>query len=231
MGKKNKLSRFAENETYNNLFQLNYEDLISGFDNRFNWNKSFFKNDGDIIIELGCGKGEYTVGLAKRFPHKNFVGIDIKGARIWRGLKNAEEGNLNNVAFIRSRINLIEYMFGKKEVSEIWITFPDPRSRPSDENRRLTSPRFIDRYYKVLKPNGIINLKTDNIVFFEYTLDIIRDYGHELLYYTYDVYGEPNDEPVTGIQTFYEKMWIDHGTKIKYLKFRLAQKQSDDHLP
>jgi len=224
MGKINKLKRFAENETFDNMFQLGYEELVSGFEYRGNWNKKFFKNDGDITVELGCGKGEYTVGLAERFPEKNFVGIDIKGARIWKGLKNSEEGSLNNVAFIRSRINLIEYMFAEQEVSDIWITFPDPRSRPSDENRRLTSPRFIDRYYKVLKKGATINLKTDNIVFFEYTLDIIRDYGHELIYHTYDVYGEKNEEYLTGIQTFYEKIWLENGTKIKYLKFRLAER-------
>ena len=224
MGKKNKLQRFAENETFDNMFQLGYEELVSGFKNRGKWNNNFFNNDGDIIVELGCGKGEYTVGLAERFPEKNFVGIDIKGARIWKGLKNSEKGSLSNVAFIRSRINLIEYMFGEEEVSDIWITFPDPRSRPSDENRRLTSPRFIDRYYKVLKKGGTINLKTDNIVFFEYTLDIIRDFDHELIYHTYDVYGEKNEEYLTGIQTFYEKIWLENGTKIKYLKFRLADR-------
>lgn len=224
MGKKNKLQRFAENETFDNMFQLGYEELVSGFKNRGKWNNNFFNNDGDIIVELGCGKGEYTVGLAERFPEKNFVGIDIKGARIWKGLKNSEKGSLNNVAFIRSRINLIEYMFGEEEVSDIWITFPDPRSRPSDENRRLTSPRFIDRYYKVLKKGGTINLKTDNIVFFEYTLDIIRDFDHKLIYHTYDVYGEENEEYLTGIQTFYEKIWLENGTKIKYLKFRLADR-------
>lgn len=224
MGKKNKLQRFAENETFDNMFQLGYDDLVTGFEYRGNWNSGFFKNNNDIIVELGCGKGEYTVGLASRFPNKNFIGIDIKGARIWKGLKNTEQGNLDNVAFIRTRINLIEYIFGPSEVSEIWITFPDPRSRRSDENRRLTSPRYIDRYYKVLKPDGIINLKTDNIVFFEYTLDVIREHGHELLYKTYDVYGEPNEEILTGIQTFYEKMWLENGTKIKYLKFHLADR-------
>lgn len=204
------------------MFQLSYEELIEGFELRENWRADFFKNNNEIIVELGCGKGEYTVGLANRFPDKNFIGVDIKGARIWRGLKNTEEGNISNVAFIRSRINLIEYMFGKDEVDEIWITFPDPHPMTSKERRRLTSPRFIDRYYKVLKPGGIINLKTDNIIFFEYTLDVIRDHGHELLYTTYDVYGEKNDNVLTDIQTFYEKKWLANGTKIKYLKFRLA---------
>lgn len=221
MSKKNKLHHFAENETFDNMFQLSYEELIAGFKHKGSWNKDFFKNNNELSIELGCGKGEYTVGLASRFPEKNFIGVDIKGARIWRGLKDTEENELPNVAFIRSRINLIEYMFGPNEVGEIWITFPDPHPMTSKERRRLTSPRFIERYYKVLKPGGIINLKTDNIIFFEYTLDIIRDNGHELLYSTYDVYGEENDSVLTDIQTFYEKIWLKNGTKIKYLKFKL----------
>ncbi len=225
MSKKNKLQHFAENETFDNMFQLSYEHLISGFKHRGNWNKDFFKNSNDITVELGCGKGEYTVGLAERYQDRNFIGVDIKGARIWRGLKNTEEGDLKNVAFIRSRINLVEYMFGPKEVSEIWITFPDPHPMTSKERRRLTSPRFIERYYKILKPGGIINLKTDNIIFFEYTLDIIRENGHELLFCTYDVYGEENHSVLTDIQTFYEKIWLKNGTKIKYLKFRLKPQQ------
>jgi len=225
VSKKNKLFRFAENETFGNMFQLSYEQLVEGFELKGKWNSDFFKNDNDIIVELGCGKGEYTVGLAERFPEKNFVGIDIKGARIWRGLKNSEQNQINNVAFIRSRINLIEYMFAKDEVSEIWITFPDPHPMISKARRRLTSPRFIERYYKVLKPGGIINLKTDNIIFFEYTKDIIEENGHELLYNTYDVYGEENDRVLTDIQTFYEKKWLLNGTKIKYLKFRLKDRE------
>ncbi len=203
------------------MFQLSYEHLIDGFEYRNNWKNSFFNNNNEIVIELGCGKGEYTVGLAGMNPEKNFIGIDIKGARIWKGLKDTENYKLKNVAFIRSRINLIEYMFGKNEVSEIWITFPDPHPRAIKERRRLTSPQFIERYYKVLKPNGVINLKTDNIIFFEYTLDVIKEGGHELLECSYDVYGENVSETLTGIQTYYEKKWLENKTKIKYLKFRL----------
>lgn len=220
MSKKNKLEHFAENLTFDNMFQYSYEQVINGFDLKGNWNKDFFKNDNDIILELGCGKGEYSVGLAKYYPEKNFIGIDIKGARIWRGLKDCEEQNISNVAFIRTRINLIEFFFGKNEISEIWITFPDPFPLESNERKRLTSPQFLDRYSSLLKPGGIINLKTDNIIFFEYTLDVIREGGHELLYHTYDVYGEKNEEVLTSIQTFYEKKWLANGTKIKYLKFR-----------
>lgn len=203
------------------MFQLNYEQLVNGFELKGNWNKNFFKNQNDNMIELGCGKGEYTVGLAQLFPDRNFIGVDIKGARIWRGLVTADEKKLKNVAFVRSKINLIEYFFGQNEISEIWITFPDPHPSKIKEKRRLISPQFLNRYYDVLKPDGVIHLKTDNIILFEYTLDVIRDYGHELLYTTYDVYGEENDKALTQIQTFYEKKWLDIGTKIKYLRFSL----------
>lgn len=208
------------------MFQLNYEQLIKGFKLKGNWNSSFFNNKHEIVIELGCGKGEYTTGLAQLSPDKNFIGVDIKGARMWRGLVTTDEKKLKNVAFIRSKINLIEYFFGQNEVSEIWITFPDPHPSKIKEKRRLTSPQFLNRYYDVLKPDGIIHLKTDNIIFFEYTLDVIKDYGHELLYKSYDVYGEENDKALTQIQTFYEKKWLENGTKIKYLKFKLKPIES-----
>lgn len=204
------------------MFQYSYEQLVAGIEQRGNWSRMFFENNNEIILELGCGKGEYTVGLAQRYPDRNFIGIDIKGARIWRGLRDSNDEEIRNVAFIRSRINLIEYMFAKNEVSEIWITFPDPRPRQSDEQRRLTSPRFIERYKKVLKPGGIIHLKTDNIIFFEYTLDIIHENGFELLHCTYDVYGEEENNVLTEIQTYYENIWLKNGTKIKYLSFRLS---------
>lgn len=220
---KNKLMRFADNLTFDNLFQLLYEQLVKGFELKGNWNKSFFKNKGDIVLELGCGKGEYTVGLAERFPHKNFIGVDVKGSRINLGLNEAKEKNLTNVAFIRARINLIEHCFGENEVSEIWITFPDPQPRNIKTKKRLTSPWFLNRFSKFLKPNGIIHLKTDNILFFEYTQDVIRDYSHELLKLEYDVYASDMENEVSQIQTYYEKIWLKNGTKIKYLQFRLNQ--------
>jgi len=222
VGGKNKLQRFAENKTFGNLFQLQYHQVVKGFENKGKWGRNFFGNNHELILELGCGKGEYTVGLANEYRDKNYIGVDIKGARLWKGLKEARENNLTNVAFIRTRINLIEYYFGKDEVSEIWITFPDPQPNRIKVKKRLTSPWFLNSYARFLKPDGIIHLKTDNIIFFEYTLDIINEMGHELLYSTYDVYKtESVDSPLTQIQTYYEKIWLEHGTKIKYLKFRL----------
>jgi len=224
LGKKNKLAHFAENKTFGNLFQLHYEQLIKGFELKGNWAGDFFQNKNDLVLELGCGKGEYTTGLASRYPEKNFIGVDIQGARLWRGLKTVQEQNLKNAAFIRVRINLIPFIFHQDEVSEIWITFPDPRARKSDAKKRLTSPEFLERYKSFLKPGGIIHVKTDNIIFFENTLDVIKEGGHELLFSTYDVYGEDFDNEITQIQTFYEKIWLANGTKIKYLKFRLNEK-------
>ncbi len=221
MSTKNKLHHFAENLTFDNLFQLRYEEVIPGFPYSGKWATGFFKNNHDIILELGCGKGEYTVGLAKMHPDKNFIGADIKGARLWRGLKTTREENIKNAAFIRTRINLIQYYFSPEEISEIWITFPDPHAREVAERKRLTSPQFINYYRQILKPGGIIHLKTDNIILLEYTLDVIRDHGHELIELNYDVYAGGLDNEITQIQTYYEKMWLKHGTKIKYLKFRL----------
>ena len=222
MGGKNKLLRFAENKTFSNLIQLQYHEVVNGFKHKDNWSTNFFEKENELVLELGCGKGEYTVGLAGRNPNRNYIGVDIKGARLWKGLIAARENDLKNVAFIRTRINQVEFYFGKDEVSEIWITFPDPQPTRLKEKKRLTSPWFLHSYTKFLKPDGIIHLKTDNIIFFEYTLDIIKELGHELLYSTYDVYStEMEDSELVQIQTYYEQIWLKHGTKIKYLKFKL----------
>lgn len=221
MAGKNKLQRFAENLTFDNLFQAHYEELKQGFPLKGKWHSDFFKNDGDIILELGCGKGEYTTGLAERYPDKNFIGVDIKGSRLYLGLKYARDHGLKNVAFIRTRINLLEMCFGENEISEIWITFPDPQPRDVRAKKRLTSSWFLSSYRKFLKPGAIIHLKTDNIIFFESTLDVIKAEGHEILFQTDDAYHEGFDNELTQIQTYYEKKWLDYGTKIKYLEFKL----------
>lgn len=224
MGSKNKLKRFNENETFSNVIQPKREELTSGtFDLKGNWNSNFFKNDHPIVLELGCGKGEYTIALAHQFPDKNFIGIDIKGARFWRGAKTALEENLPNVAFIRTQIELIEYLFSQNEVSEIWITFPDPQIKYKRTKHRLTNREFLNRYKKVLKPQGIIHLKTDSEFMHGYTLGLLHGLDQEILYAHHDVYGnEYSPKEVTGIQTFYEKQYLEAGKKITYIAFKLG---------
>jgi tRNA (guanine-N7-)-methyltransferase len=221
LGRKNKLQRFAENRTFDNLFQYSYEEIIKGFPYKGKWNE-FFGNKNRIVLELGCGKGEYTIGLARRYPDTNFIGVDIKGARMWRGLKTSQDEGLNNVAFIRTRINLIEYFFDEREVNEIWITFPDPQVKESRERKRLTSPNFLKKYSSFLKPEGIVHLKTDGLLLYDYTREVIEQEGHILLYANEDIYGTDDlKNEVTGIQTFYEQKWLSNQTRIKYLKFKL----------
>ena len=220
---KKKRTRFSENDTFPNLFQLNYHQVLTeGFGLKGKWNRDFFGNDAPIIVELGCGKGEYTIGLAERMPENNYIGIDIKGARMWRGLKTAHEEGFRHVAFIRSHIELIEHFFGPGETAELWITFPDPHPKASKARKRLTSPLFLERYRHILKDEHVIHLKTDDADLFEYTLSIIARGNHQLLYHTFDLYREGKDEVVAGIQTFYEKIWLEQGKCICYLRFRLG---------
>jgi tRNA (guanine-N7-)-methyltransferase len=219
---KGKLAKFAENETFSNFFQPTYEEVEAhGFPLKGAWHKEFFKNANPIILELGCGKGEYTVGLGEKYPEKNFIGVDIKGARIWRGLKRTKEKNLKNVAFLRTKISNINLFFASNEVNEIWITFPDPQ--PKKENKRLTCQRFLDNYKTILAPDGIIHLKTDDTMLYEYTLnEVINDGKHRLLLHSDDLYKEGNPHlEVMEIQTFYEQMWLEMGKKIKYIRFQL----------
>lgn len=218
---KKKLLHFAENDTFENMFQPYFEDLLKGFDLKGNWNINFFKNDHPIVLELGCGKGEYTVGLAKRYPEKNFIGIDVKGARMWRGCKTSIEEGMTNVAFIRSKVQLIEHLFAENEVDEIWITFPDPQPRQARENRRLTSLKFLSRYRKILKQNAVIHLKTDSEEFFNYTLETIIHEKLQLLDSVNDLYQADGYEEVKAIKTHYEKIFTDKGFRIHYLKFQL----------
>ncbi|WP_177762726.1 tRNA (guanosine(46)-N7)-methyltransferase TrmB [Flavobacterium sp. I3-2] len=223
MGSKNKLKRFRENETFGNVFQPTREEIVDAvFPLKGNWNEEVFKNNNPIVLELGCGKGEYSVGLAARYPEKNFVGIDIKGARFWRGAKTAVENNLNNVAFIRTQIELIEDVFAENEVSEIWITFPDPQIKYKRTKHRLTNAEFLQRYKKILNEDGVVNLKTDSEFMHGYTLGLLHGEGHEVIYANHDVYkNEGAPEVVTTIQTFYESQYLEINKAITYIQFRI----------
>lgn len=223
VGSKNKLKRFRENETFNNVIQPTRAEVEEGFSLKGKWSE-FFKNDNPIVLELGCGKGEYSVGLARRYPEKNFVGIDIKGARFWRGAKTALEEGLNNVAFVRTQIELVDLIFAKHEVSEIWITFPDPQIKYKRTKHRMTNSVFLDRYKTVLKEDGIMHLKTDSEFMHGYTLGLLHGEGHEVLYAHHDVYSnEYSPKEVTEIQTFYENQYLEKGKAITYIRFKLKQ--------
>lgn len=224
MGSKNKLKRFNDNETFSNVIQPKREELTSAaFELKGNWNAHFFKNNNPIVLELGCGKGEYTLALAQQHPDKNFIGIDLKGARFWRGAKTALEENLPNVAFIRTQIELIEYLFNENEVAEIWITFPDPQIKYKRTKHRLTNQEFLNRYKKVLSPQGIIHLKTDSEFMHGYTLGLLHGLGLEISYAHHDVYSnEYSPKEVTSIQTFYEKQYLEVAKKITYIAFTLG---------
>lgn len=223
MGSKNKLKRFKENQTFSNVIQPTREEVVSGdFSLKGKWNQEVFKNNNPVVLELGCGKGEYSVGLAQKYPHKNFIGIDIKGARFWRGAKTAVEENLTNVAFLRSQIELIEFLFAENEVDEIWITFPDPQIKYKRTKHRLTNSEFLQRYKKILKKDGIVHLKTDSEFMHGYTLGILHGQNHEVLYANHNVYrNEGAPEVVTSIQTFYEKQYLEEGKPITYIQFKI----------
>lgn len=220
---KNKLRKWTEIKDFAHVIQPAFEvvykkdHLLKG-----KWSEKFFKNNLPIVLELGCGKGEYTINLAKKFPNKNFIGIDIKGDRIWKGARIVEEMELKNVGFIRTRIELINSFFSKDEISEIWLTFPDPQTKKSREKKRLTNPQFLNSYKELLTPEGIINLKTDNHSLFQYTLDIIKKNNLELLYSTPDLYSADISDENLQIKTFYEKRFIEEGEKITCLSFRLT---------
>ena len=223
MGSKNKLKRFNENVTFSNVIQPTREEVASGnFSFRGKWNSDFFKNNNPIVVELGCGKGEYTVELAKKYPNQNFIGIDIKGARFWRGAKTSVEENLNNVAFVRTQIELIEQIFAESEIDEIWITFPDPQIKYKRTKHRLTNSEFLQKYKKVLKNDGVVNLKTDSEFMHGYTLGLLHGEGHKVLYANHNVYvNEGSPEVVTTIQTFYEKQYLEVNKAITYIKFKI----------
>ncbi|MCU0358563.1 MAG: tRNA (guanosine(46)-N7)-methyltransferase TrmB [Cyclobacteriaceae bacterium] len=186
-----------------------------------NWCKDYFNNENPITIELACGRGEYTIGLASRFPDRNYIGVDLKGERIWKGSTWALEQNLNNVAFLRTQILNIEFFFGDAEVDEIWLTFPDPRPRKRDIKRRLTSPRFLAMYKKLLKRGGYLRLKTDNTILFEYTLESLQERNDiDDFQFTRDIYNDPLRPECFDIRTRYEEEFAAKGESIKYLRFR-----------
>nr|WP_297919610.1 tRNA (guanosine(46)-N7)-methyltransferase TrmB [uncultured Allomuricauda sp.] len=221
MGSKNKLKRFQENESFSNVIQPTREEVLDGFAWKGKWH-DFFKNSNPIVLELGCGKGEYSLGLAQRNPNTNYIGIDIKGARFWKGAKSALEINLPNVAFLRTQIELIDYVFAKDEVDEIWITFPDPQIKFKRTKHRLTNLFFLEKYRWILKPNGCVHLKTDSEFLHGYTLGLLQGLGHDICYANHNIYtNEGSPDEALGIQTFYENQYLEKGKPITYLQFRL----------
>jgi tRNA (guanine-N7-)-methyltransferase len=211
---KDKLRKFAEIETFANVYELDAGKSLIG-----KWSKMHFKNDAPLVLELACGKGEYTVNLAQLFPAKNFIGIDYKGNRIWRGAKTAIEEGINNVAFLRIQIEQILDYFDADEVSEIWITFPDPQPQISREKKRLTAPRFLEKYKVILQESSPINLKTDNDDFYAFTLETIEQLGLKLHVRTEDLYRSDLVDEVLAIKTYYEKKYLAHDKNINYVRF------------
>jgi tRNA (guanine-N7-)-methyltransferase len=223
LGSKNKLRRFQENETFENVVQPTREEVVNDeFPFKGKWNVDFFKNDHPIIVELGCGKGEYTIGLAERNSDVNYIGIDVKGARFWRGAKTAVETGMKNVAFVRTQIELIEGIFAAHEVSEIWITFPDPQIKYKRTKHRMTNSDFLEIYKRILKKDGVVNLKTDSEFMHGYTLGLLHGEGHEVLYANHNVYkNEGSPQEVTQIQTFYENQYLESNKAITYIRFKI----------
>ncbi len=230
MARKNKLRKFAEVLSFPNVYecyniqqpQLVGADMLPA-DLKGKWAKEHFKNDNPITLELACGGGEYTVGLARNFPNRNFIGVDVKGNRLWKGAKTALEEGLTNAAFLRTRIEIIEHFFAPGEVAEIWITFPDPFPRSSKENRRLTSAFFLEKYRLVLQPGGLVHLKHDDPDFYQFTLDTIaNDERNKLILNNSDIYSTELPFPELGIQTLYESFHLAAGKKIKYVRFQIS---------
>jgi len=215
---KNKLSKFADMAEFENVLQVAYHNIENNdHPIKGNWNTDFFKNNQKIVLELGCGKGEYTTGLAETDPLKNYIGIDIKGARMWKGAEYALRNQLKNVAFLRTHIEMCPQFFAPNEVSEIWLTFPDPQMKKV--RKRLTSTRFIELYRRFLAPGGVVHLKTDSNFQYRYTLEMARANGFEILLKIDDIYAGTEIDPILNIKTYYEKQWIARGLSIKYLSF------------
>ena len=234
---KNKLKKFAEMETFHNVFQCGARETLEGnpvVAMRGKWHEEYFHNDNPIVLELGCGRGEYTVGLAAKYPEKNYIGIDIKGARMWAGAKQAELAGMKNVAFLRTNIEMLTHFFAPNEVAEIWITFPDPQMKKA--TKRLTSTYFMQRYAELLVENGLIHLKTDSPFLYTYTQAMVKENNYPLLVNTCDLYNieqmsgvgnrESDIEEARALQTHYEHQWLDRGLTIKYLRWELAHRDT-----
>lgn len=230
MARKNKLRKFAEVLSFPNVYEcysVQQPQLVGAgmvpVDLKGRWAQDHFKNDHPITLELACGGGEYTVGLARNFPDRNFIGVDVKGNRLWKGAKTALEEGLNNAAFLRTRIEIIDHFFAVGEISEIWITFPDPFPRSSKENRRLTSAFFLEKFRPILQKGGLVHLKHDDPDFYQFTLDTIaQDARNTLIFNDPDIYASPLPFPELGIQTLYESFHLAAGKKIKYIRFQIS---------
>jgi len=230
VARKNKLRKFAEVLSFPNVYEcysVQQPQLVGAgmvpVDLKGRWAQDHFKNDHPITLELACGGGEYTVGLARNFPDRNFIGVDVKGNRLWKGAKTALEEGLNNAAFLRTRIEIIDHFFAVGEVAEIWITFPDPFPRSSKENRRLTSAFFLEKFRPILQKGGLVHLKHDDPDFYQFTLDTIaEDARNTLIFNDPDIYASPLPFPELGIQTLYESFHLAAGKKIKYIRFQIS---------
>jgi tRNA (guanine-N7-)-methyltransferase len=221
---KGKLAKFADMETFRNVFQYPYSVVENvPFEMKGRWREDFFHNDNPIVLELGCGHGEYTVELAKLYPDMNFIGVDIKGARMWTGAKQALEAGLTNAAFLRTNIEIIDRFFDRDEVQQIWLTFSDPQMK--NAHKRLSSTFFLQRYRHFLVDGGLIHLKTDSNFLFTYTSYMVKENALPVLQSTEDLYHtegiDDETRKILSIQTYYESMWIERGLNIKYMKFRL----------
>lgn len=221
---KNKLAKFAEMEEFPHVFQVSSHAVRGGtsFEMKGKWNELHFKNNNPIVLELGCGKGEYTVGLAQVFPDKNFIGVDIKGARLWSGAKESFQKELKNVAFLRTNIEMIHHFFAENEVSEIWLTFPDPQMKKM--TKRLTATNFMNTYQQFVKDNGHIHLKTDSNFMFTYTCEMVKSNHYPIVFSTEDLYASTLKDPILGIKTYYEQQWLSRGISIKYIQFMMEKK-------
>jgi tRNA (guanine-N7-)-methyltransferase len=225
---KNKLAHFAELKSFHNVVEApGHEWYTRAHPVKGTWNKTIFLNPNPLVLELGCGKGEYTVGMARKFKNKNFIGVDIKGARMWRGAKTTVDENIANAAFLRTRIDFITAFFNENEVNEIWLTFSDPQPIEAKARKRLTSPLFIERYKKIIKPGGLIHVKTDSDILYQYTLDQVARNGYELVFQSNDLYHsaistfDTDTKEILEIKTHYENIFLKIGKKIKYVKFRI----------